>query len=610
VWRAYDTATDDRDAAIKVLPPQLAADPTIVQQFRRETAAAALLNNPHIIPIHDYGEIDEQLYIDMELIEGHNLEEVLADGPVEPARAVRIIEQVADALQAAHEVRLVHGDVKPSNILLDRDDFAYLVDLGIARLAPWYETRLTKSDDDIASWHYMAPERSGARAADAGADVYSLACVLYECLTGQPPFAGDTWLFAAHLSTPPPRPSVTRPGVPARLDDVVATGMAKDPADRYATTVELANAAHDAIAARHALAVPVSERTPTDDVSPALPAPGVLDVQSPPADEPPDFEPFEPPLPDDVGTPPRRRRWRRTVVVIPAAVLTVAVIAAAMVIAGRKHENSPGPQTAQPSQHRDPPYGPQVTLPFTGLNHPADVEVDRAGNLYIADDNHNRVLKLAVGSSTPSELPFSDLNVPEGVAGDSAGNLYVADTNHNRVLKLAVGSSTPSELPFTGLHRPQGVAMDVAGNLYVADTDNNRVLELAAGSSTPTELTFTGLNGPEGVGLDDARNVYVADSGNSRVVKLAPDSTRQTVLPFTGLFTPGDPSGVAVDSGGDIFVTDYTGNRVLKMEAGSNTQSVLPFVGLNHPSGIAVDGAVNLYVTDYTGDRVVKLPAK
>lgn len=249
VWRAYDTATANRTAAIKVLPPELAADPAIAEQFHREAAAAARLNNPHIIPIHDFGEIDQQLYIAMELIEGRNLKQVLAEGPVEPARAVYIIEQVAAALHAAHEVGPVHGDVKPSNILLDRDDFAYLVDLGIARLAPWYETRLTNSDNEIASWHYMAPERSGAREADARADVYSLACVLYECLTGQPPFAGDTWLFAAHLSSPPPRPSVTQPGVPPHLDDVIATGMAKDPANRYATAVGLAGAARDAITA-------------------------------------------------------------------------------------------------------------------------------------------------------------------------------------------------------------------------------------------------------------------------------------------------------------------------------------------------------------------------
>ena len=132
VWRAHDTATN-RTVAIKLLPPHLAADDTFVRRFRREAEAAAQLNNPHIIPIHTYGEIDGRLYVDMRLVEGRDLQAVLAGGPLKPGRAVPIIEQVANALHAAHKVGLVHRDVKPSNILVDEDDFAYLIDFGIAR---------------------------------------------------------------------------------------------------------------------------------------------------------------------------------------------------------------------------------------------------------------------------------------------------------------------------------------------------------------------------------------------------------------------------------------------------------------------------------------------
>src|ERR1700752_4980892 len=189
VWRAHDTATN-RTVAIKLLPPHLAADDTFVRRFRREAEAAAQLNNPHIIPIHNYGEIDGRLYADMRLIEGRDLQTVLAAGPLEPGRAVVIIEQVAKALHAAHKVGLVHRDVKPSNILLDEDDFAYLIDFGIARAAA--DTRLTSTGNMIGTFHYMAPERLGTREEDAGADIYSLACVLYECLTGRPPFAEES----------------------------------------------------------------------------------------------------------------------------------------------------------------------------------------------------------------------------------------------------------------------------------------------------------------------------------------------------------------------------------------------------------------------------------
>jgi serine/threonine protein kinase len=156
VWRAFDTDTD-RIVAIKVLPAHFSDNEDFKQRFRREAHAAARLNTPHVIPIHHYGEIDGRLYVDMRLIEGRDLEAVLADGPLEPARAVRIIEQVAKALHAAHEVGLLHRDVKPSNILLDRDDFAYLIDFGIARAAD--ETRLTKSGNTIGTFQYIAPER-------------------------------------------------------------------------------------------------------------------------------------------------------------------------------------------------------------------------------------------------------------------------------------------------------------------------------------------------------------------------------------------------------------------------------------------------------------------
>ena len=200
------------------------------------------------IPIYDYGEIDGRLFVSMRLIGGRDLHEVLADGPLDPARSVRIVDQVAKALHAAHRVGLLHRDVKPSNILLDENDFAYLIDFGIARAAD--ETRMTKSGYAIGTFAYIAPERLGARAEeDARADIYSLACVLYECLTGSPPFDADTLagLVAAHLHTPPPQPSAAKPNLPTQIDEVIAKGMAKDPDRRYQTALELAASAQSAV---------------------------------------------------------------------------------------------------------------------------------------------------------------------------------------------------------------------------------------------------------------------------------------------------------------------------------------------------------------------------
>ena len=269
VWRAHDSDTD-RVVAIKVLPAHFSDNEEFQRRFRREAHAAAGLNSPHVVPIHHYGEIDGRLYVDMRLIEGRDLASVLAEGPLEPGRAVRIIEGVALALHAAHKIGLVHRDVKPSNILLDENDFAYLIDFGIARAAG--ETSLTHTGGFIGSWPYMAPERFSAQEADARADVYALACVLYECLTGDTPYPGDSLeqQYEGHKATPPPQPSSTNPDLPADFDRVTEKGLAKDPDQRYATTVELANAAHDAITTPLA---PPSQPTLLDDAAAATPAP-------------------------------------------------------------------------------------------------------------------------------------------------------------------------------------------------------------------------------------------------------------------------------------------------------------------------------------------------
>ena len=175
VWRAHDTAIG-RVVALKLLPPHLAGDQVFQERFRREAYAAAALNEPHVVPIHNFGEIDGRLYVDMRLVEGADLQTMLSDGPLEAARAVMIVEQVATALDAAHQIGLVHRDVKPHNILVAKFDFAYLIDFGIARAAD--QTGLTSTGSTIGTWAYMAPERFSSGKADARADIYSLACVL------------------------------------------------------------------------------------------------------------------------------------------------------------------------------------------------------------------------------------------------------------------------------------------------------------------------------------------------------------------------------------------------------------------------------------------------
>ncbi|MGV0634916.1 serine/threonine-protein kinase [Mycolicibacillus trivialis] len=248
VYEAYDTEKR-RTVAIKVLSQQFSDDENFRIRFQRESHAAAILQEPHVIPIHDWGEIDGNLYIDMRLVQGQTLSQLLAGGPLEPERAVQIVGQVAAALDAAHTAGLVHRDVKPQNIIVTPADFAYLLDFGIAESRD--DTHLTLAGQRIGSCQYMAPERFNDDPTTAATDVYSLACVLHESLSGKPPFPGRTLeqSIAAHLTAPPPRPTDTNPHLPSAFDTVIARGMAKEPDDRYGSAGALGRAARRALQA-------------------------------------------------------------------------------------------------------------------------------------------------------------------------------------------------------------------------------------------------------------------------------------------------------------------------------------------------------------------------
>jgi ABC-type amino acid transport substrate-binding protein/predicted Ser/Thr protein kinase len=247
VYRARDTKTD-RIVALKLLPPHLAADEVFQRRFRREAQAASGVNDPHVVPIHGYGEIDGRLYLDMRLIEGLNLGTILAqrNQPLGPRLASVVVEQVASALDSAHANGLVHRDVKPTNILISDREFVYLIDFGLARTTG--EAGLTTAGNTLGTLAYMAPERFNGGQSDSRSDIYALTCVLYECLTGTRPYPSDSLeqQIAGHLVSPAPRPSNADASL-AAFDDVIAKGMAKDPDQRYQTGRALSAAVQQAM---------------------------------------------------------------------------------------------------------------------------------------------------------------------------------------------------------------------------------------------------------------------------------------------------------------------------------------------------------------------------
>ncbi|MGE2692230.1 serine/threonine-protein kinase [Mycolicibacterium pulveris] len=251
VYEAEDTVKG-RTVALKLLPDALSGDPVFRERLQREARSAGRLQEPHVVPIHDYGEIDGHLFVDMRLIDGIDLRTALQrDGAMAPAQAVGLIRQIAAALDAAHDAGVMHRDVKPENILVTRDGFAYLVDFGIASATT--DRTLTEKGAAIGTYAYMAPERFSSEPVTHRADIYALACVLHQCLTAAQPYPADSVsvLITAHLMEPPPRPSQLRPDIPPAFDAVIEKGMAKRAEDRYASAGELARAAEAALGTQH-----------------------------------------------------------------------------------------------------------------------------------------------------------------------------------------------------------------------------------------------------------------------------------------------------------------------------------------------------------------------
>jgi len=364
--------------ALKVLNAELSGDPDFRARFVREADVAARLDHPNIVSIYNRGQTDDgQLWIAMQFVDGTDADKVLRSGTMTPARAVYIVGEVAKALDYADQRGVVHRDVKPANFLLSGptgpEERVLLGDFGIARALG--DAGLTVTGSVLATLSYASPEVLSGLPFDGRADQYSLGCTLFRLLTGKAPFAwvdGMAAVVAAHLHAPPPRVSEWASGLSPRMDTVIATAMAKDPARRFSSSRELAAAAaaalDDAMGSVTAPWQPISSAQvssylgPTDSTGSQWWQPGATrTVAAPPAPPPYLWQPppagfLRPPPPDT------RRRRRRLAVMVTAITAVVAAVTIALTLTVR----SQPPHTASPSASATPaPSGTSSSQPVT-----------------------------------------------------------------------------------------------------------------------------------------------------------------------------------------------------------------------------------------------------
>jgi eukaryotic-like serine/threonine-protein kinase len=312
-------ATDlrlNRTVAVKMLRGELAESPAFQTRFRREARAAAALDHPAVVSVYDAGEdtVDGTFvsYIVMEYVPGQTLRDSLHNGPLDPRRALEITADVLDALATSHLRGIVHRDVKPANVMVTPSGEVKVMDFGVARAVTDMSTSLTQTAAVIGTAHYLSPEQARGDVVDARSDLYSTGCLLYELLTGRPPFQGDSAISVAyqHVRETAPPPSTYAPGLPPEIDALVVSALAKRADERYQSAEQMRGAVLDALAGRLPAAFPVGEAAATVAGQPAADG-NAWTTQETPA----------------VGLPtavPARSRRRRTVLLVAAAVVLLA----------------------------------------------------------------------------------------------------------------------------------------------------------------------------------------------------------------------------------------------------------------------------------------------
>ena len=517
VFRAFDPRLE-RPVALKVLSPGLADDDAFRDRLVRESRLAASLDHPNVVPVYDAGEADGMLFIAMRYVDGTDLRRLLgAEGPLAPERAIAIAGQVAGALDAAHARGLVHRDVKPSNVLIDRADgreHCYLADFGLTQSVA---NRPATDGELMGTVDYVAPEQIRGDPVDGRADVYALGCLLYETLTGELPFrrSSDVATIFAHLEEEPEPATRHAPGLPGEIDAVLARAIARDRDDRYDTCSELV------FDARRALRV--------GDVS--------------------------------------RGASRRTIAAL-VLVAVLAVVAAVAAVALTRSSSSP-PAPAASLVRIDPASGDvvdRVGIPAS----PTHMATDSAGQLWFAADGV--LMRLDPRGGAPTRI--ETVGAVYGIASLD-DTVYVASAGKGIFDRVVVPYET-NGIPGDGVAL-FGLCSMAAGDeigLWAATCSAVQPIDVSSGRlkvgrATPIPITLPPTSGTTrwclcAMTAGDGALWALGDAADPRVWRIAP-SGRVVAAIHVG----SAPRGIAA-SPGSVWVTDQLEDVLTQIETRTN----------------------------------------
>jgi streptogramin lyase/tRNA A-37 threonylcarbamoyl transferase component Bud32 len=521
-----------RRVALKLLATELADSERFRDRFLRESRLAASIDHPNIVPIYDADEADGTLFIAMRYVEGSDLKEVIrSEGRLDAGRTAAIVGQVASALDAAHALGLVHRDVKPSNVLLTPDDHVYVSDFGLTKRA-LSVSGLTATGQLVGTIDYVAPEHIKGDAVDRRADVYSLGCMVFECLSGHAPYPRDleVGVLWAHVEEPPPTVADERTELPPEVDVVIAAAMAKDPEARTATAGEVAAGLRSALGLEAATA----------------------EVRAPAATR--------------KRRPPEQRRRRTTLVAAIIGLGVLAAVAVAVLLSGGGGEPIFPPADSLARIAGDASAFSEAVP--VGVD-PTGVAVGADGDLWVINQGDSTVSRIDPESGEVTSTK-STLGIPSGVAAGEGAvwitNGFGGPSGTGQVVRLDLADESVEPAFASGNAKAIVVAFE---SIWLADADRDVVLRYdpedldAAPIEIPTDEDANASAAPRSlsVGTGAAQGIWVANELGDTVLRIDPETNE-----VADRIQVESPTAVAAGASG-VWVTSEINDRVVRFDA-------------------------------------------